>query len=80
MNSCPSVGVCAPEFKEALWKWLLVWCEPGETRAARLEIAFSVFKAAGVASMLYLAEHLGVLGVGGKGRQRINKLYPLILS
>lgn len=55
-----------------------MWCERGETRAARLEVACFAFKAAGVASMLYLAEHLGVLGE--KGRQRINQLHHLILS
>lgn len=55
-----------------------MWCERGETRAARWEVACFACKTAGVASMLYLVEHLGVLGE--KGRQRINQLHHLILS
>lgn len=81
-------NLIATEFREGLelfWKWILVWCECGETRTespfliSNLEIAVSVFKAAGVASMLYLAEHLEVLGVE-KVRQRINQVHHLGLS
>lgn len=46
-----------------------MWCEPGETRAAPLEIAFNVFKAAGIASVLYLVEYLGILGGRKAGRE-----------
>lgn len=56
-----------------------MWCEPGETRAAPLEIAFNVFKAAGVASLLYLVEYLGILG-GEKRQAEINQLHHLILK